>query len=404
MKLKRKFFILITVTLLAISLIAMSTKKNEDAMPKIEITPAIRTMAESSNQLGIDLFHLLADKPENACYSPYSLYQALGMTYVGARGATAQEMREVLHFPLDNQPLFQAFSNWQQYLKLAATDVELQNANTIFYPSHLQLTNEFLQTNKQFFSVYPQIYYPSENIVEKINAWAKAHTKGKITKILQQQPAGDLFLANAVYFYGEWQTAFSAEKTDDAPFFSADGKPVQVPTMTGKLTVPYAENDAWQMTELPYKNENWALQILLPKQRGGLLKMSKLINSELLNSLSSQLSPQEITLFLPKFELEAHYQCRQFLEKLGLQNAFANDDIMPDFSGITGIPEYWIEEVHHKAVLTVNESGSEAAAVTVVEMMRKGASPLFRANHPFFFALVEKSSNTILFMGKVMMP
>ncbi|GBN73343.1 Leukocyte elastase inhibitor [Araneus ventricosus] len=239
-------------------------------------------------------------------------------------------------------------------------------------------------------------------LVEEINDWVKKKTNGKIEKLLQQlSPATVLALLNAVYFKGAWETQFDPKKTKDGPFYNngLKSEAKDVPMMHIRTKFPVAFFPDFRALELPYKGENVSMLILLPNERDGLQALEESLTPEKLAEVQEWMHPFKISISLPKFKLEFKEELSGPLQALGANQIFSAG---ADFSGMTPSRGVSVSQVLHKAVIEVNEEGSEAAAVTGGAMFRSRILP-FRADHPFLFTIVEKGSrsNMVLFMGRV---
>src|SRR5262249_9365927 len=213
-----------------------------------------------------------------------------------------------------------------------------------------------------------------------------------------------LVLASAIYFKGDWDRPFAKSQTRTEVFWLADGTRARVPLMQQTGTFAYFENDQLQGLRMPYAGKDLALFVLLPKKKDGLADLEKTLTAEKLASWQGQLREQEVEVFLPKFKLASQFSLRETLEALGLKRAFT---AAADFSGMNGGREtLFISAVTHKAFVDLNEEGTEAAAATGVAIStlsapNRSAVPVFRADHPFVFAIGDVRTGLILFLGRV---
>jgi serpin B len=167
-------------------------------------------------------------------------------------------------------------------------------------------------------------------------------------------------------------------------------------------TFLYASTFDIQALELPYKGENLSMIILLPNKQDGLTSLESSLTLETLSAIRRQLYRSKVHVTLPKFKIEYSKEMSRDFKSLGAQGVFTPG---ADFSGISADRNIFVSQVLHKAVVEVNEEGSEAAAVTGIVTNRMSAvfdaTPEFLVNHPFFFAIVDKRNDMILFMGRV---
>ena len=242
-----------------------------------------------------------------------------------------------------------------------------------------------------------------------INQWVNTNTNGKITKILDEiNPDTVLFLINAIYFKGTWQTEFDPSHTRDGTFHLGTDGEKQVPMMTRTGDYPYYENheEKFQAISLPYGDGRMSMYIFLPYRESDLNTFLNGLDTENWEHWISQFNEQEVFLSMPKFKLEYEKMLNNPLQSLGMDIAFAPE--AADFSRMADLEalgqNLYIGEVLHKAVVEVNEEGTEAAAVTSVGIRATSAPPAFIADRPFFFAIRDNETKTVLFMGTVVDP
>ncbi len=244
---------------------------------------------------------------------------------------------------------------------------------------------------------------------QEINTWVEKQTADKIKDLL---PIGvldrmtRLVLTNAIYFKGDWASPFKKEQTHDEDFAVSAAQKVKAPLMHQNGSYPYAEEAGLQALELPYKGNDLSMLVLLPKDVQGLGDLEKTLSADKIAGLRSQLRSRKAEVYLPKFKLEASFSMKNTLEQLGMKVPFT---AAADFSGMDGQRDLYISAVIHKAFVDVNEEGTEAAAATgvAVRAMALRVEPppaIFRADHPFVFAIIDKQDGTILFLGRVTDP
>ncbi len=365
----------------------------------------LNKLVEGNSTFAVRLYQELNTKKGNIFFSPFSVSSALGMTYAGARHNTATEMKKALSFELDQTLLHDTFKQLNQNL-LDAANKDGQKLNIA---NGLCLTGGDLSEE---FKALLQNSYKAElfsGSLEIINDWVKTKTEGKIEKILEQlDPNSVCVLLNAIYFKGTWDNQFDEKRTREAPFRLSEKENIKVPFMHQKKRFKLIENDDFQAISLPYKGNLMSMVVLLPRNIDGLASLEKKLSvenlGEWLNKIDS--SPARNTdLYLPKFKFETDYNLVPACAALGIKDAF--DASAADFSGM-GWPKgkLWISQIKHKAFVEVNEEGTEAAAVTAVEMATKSISmdPVFRADHPFIFIIRENATGSILFMGRMSDP
>jgi serpin B len=382
-------------------------------------------LVAANNQFALDLYHQLKAKPgDNVFFSPYSISTALAMTWAGARGETATQMAQVLHFSdLPVPAVASAFGTLQKNLTALQTsgDIKLAVANSLwpqqnypFLPAYLNLVqNDFAA------SVYPVDYGKNyENVRRQINAWVSNQTNQKIPELIPQQvlqPDTRLVLVNAIYFKGNWLTQFDPASTQSKPFHLASGATAMIPLMSHYFDVgdappytavplPGAEGNL-QILSLPYRGRALSFIVLLPPTPDSLAILEKNLTAPQLAAWLAQLGspPDDLRVSLPKFMLTEKYRLAKNLQALGMIDAFTN----ADFSGMDGNRDLVISAVIHQAYLDVNERGTEAAAATAVVIGPGGPPPqpiLFVADHPFLFLIRDNATGSILFLGRLANP
>ncbi|GBN03812.1 Serpin B8 [Araneus ventricosus] len=374
----------------------------------------LRKLALANNELAFNLHRRLASgSSRNVFFSPLSISTAFGMLFYGARGETAEELSKALGYEkadLLNDLVHDTFSRYFSEVLKDRDSFDgyvLNSANSILVDKRLELLEEYRHNVQELYkAAVRDVDFAREapRIVEEINDWVKEKTNGKIEKLLDQlSPASVLVLLNAVYFKGIWKTQFEPSKTRDEVFYNngLESEAKRVPLMHMKSEYPFGFFKDFRALELPYKGENVSMLILLPEQRDGLRTLEESLTPEKLVEIQSRLHRREVDVSLPKFKLEFEKELSEEMQAIGAKRIFSSG---ADFSGITSSGSVPVSEVIHKAVIEVNEEGSEAAAVTGIIMVKSSLFKLeFKADHPFLFAIVEKGSksNMILFLGRV---
>jgi serpin B len=386
----------------------------------------ITTLVAGNTNFAFDLYRQLKAGEGNLLFSPYSISTALAMTYAGARGETEKQMAGTLDFTLAQEKLHAAFyqlnGDFNQRAKamalVPAGDRSEQQEVDGF---RLNITNglwgqkgyEFLATFRDVLKAYygsalqtlDFIKQPEESRLA-INKWASDQTEGRIKDIIP--PGGidtltRLVLANAIYFKAQWLNEFSKNATNDGAFYLLDGGSVTASMMHQKEYFDYTEGDNYQAIRLPYLGEEFGMTILLPKD-GQFEDFENSLDAQTLKNINAQMTSQRIDLTLPKFKFEAFYQLNNVLANMGMAAAFTP---AADFSGMTGNPGLFIGSVLHKAFISVDEKGTEAAAVTVAIMVASAPPPQiveFKADRPFIFLITDIKTGSVLFIGRVLNP
>jgi serpin B len=375
--------------------------------------PHLQTVVEGNTAFALELYHALRKDDGNLFLSPYSISTALAMTYGGARGDTALQMAETLHFCLDQKQLHPAFARLRSELNAVQKKggVQLHTANSLWPHKDYPFLKEYLALTKKFYgaSIRSVDYKTaSEKARTRINGWVEKETEDKIKDLIQPgvlTPLTRLVLVNAIYFKGNWARQFKKSLTHDAPFHLTPEKTIEAPFMTQEGTFRYGEDGGLQILELPYEGDDLAMLILLPRRVAGLAELEKVLTPENLNQWITHLREQKIEVFVPKFKLASSFSLNETLVSMGMRDAF--DQTKANFAGMDGTTLLYISAAIHQAVVEVNEEGTEAAAATGIVMGLKAmpAQPTtFRADHPFIFLIRDNRSGSILFMGRVIDP
>jgi len=380
---------------------------------EIELTQKGKVLVEADNLFGIKLFKevLQAEEPEtNVMISPLSVSLALAMTYNGADGDTKAAMEETLE--LTGLTVDEINTNYKLLIDaLVSVDpkVLLSIANSIWYKHTFPVEQDFLTVNQNYYyaEVSP-LDFLDPDAVNIINNWIADKTNDLITKVLERIPADAvMYLINAIYFKGIWKFEFDEAETEEEPFYLSNGTTKDVPMMIQEASVNYLSNDLIQAVELQYGYGNYSMIILLPQYNKTLDDIINELNNENWNSwLSEFYEAEKVQIHLPKFKFEYEDSLNNELISMGMGIAF--DPYNADFSKINPARQLYISRVIHKSFIEVNEEGTEAAAVTVVEICETTSGVptyiTFNVNRPFLFAIREKDTNTIIFIGRVMEP
>lgn len=384
-----------------------------------------REMADSVNAFAVDLYRALPEQKRNRFFSPYSISVALGMTRAGAGGRTAAELDQVLHFPrglAQRQAALVARLKPKQLREVEYTREGRQERQVLAY--QLEVANRLWGQQgtsfaADFLTLLEERYRAPLERVDfrqsaaaraRINDWVAEQTHQRIKDIVQPPlPTADtrLALANAIYFKASWLEPFQERATQKGPFFQLDGGQREVELMRRTARFGYAEDEAVQVVELPYRGEETSMVLIVPKRRDGLPLVEKALTHAQLERWTGRLAHPKVDLRLPKFRFTQPLDLSAILQRMGMPSAFSPKEA--DFSGMCREERLFVGAVLHKAFVAVDEKGTEAAAATVV-MMAAGAAPRpetpkqVRADRPFLFLIRHRQSGCVLFMGRVLAP
>lgn len=397
---------------LAICSVLLMLAVTVSALAQPPAKPDVASLVQGNNAFALALYNQVRGGSGNLFFSPYSISNALAMTYAGARGATAAEMARALHFTLPVDRFHPAFRELIMELNGHGLPREYQLvvSNALwgqrgdFLPDFLQLVKTYYGSGiKQAdFRIDP------EGARLNINRWVASQTADKIKDLLAK---GDvtrdarLILTNTIYFKGSWLQQFEPMATRPADFFVTPSDTVSVPLMHRVGHYPYADAGSFQALALPYEGEEVQMLVLLPKRKDGLAELEQSLTTEKLADTVAQLKDAEVAVALPKFKLTARMDLQPALSDLGMPIAFTEQ---ADFSGMNGRRDLAITKVVHQAYVDVDESGTEAAAATAVVISRTSIQPTppitFRADHPFVFAIRDVRTGSLLFVGRLANP
>ena len=377
------------------------------------LNPAEKTLAGSSNDFGLKLFHAIttASPQSNVFISPLSVSLALGMAYNGAGGTTREAMQKTLELSgLTIEEANQSYTSLIELLGGMDPLVKFQIANSIWYRQNFTVENKFLEVNKTYFNAeVTGLNFDDPAASKTINDWVNKSTKGKITKIVDDQidPLTVMFLINAMYFKGTWTTEFNKQSTRDDWFYPAPGDSASCKMMARADTFVYFENDLFQAVDLPYGNGDFSMTVLLPRPGVAVDSLAAQFSLKNWEQWTKSFAQSAGKLLLPKFKLEYDRLLNDDLTALGMGVAFEPGNA--DFTEINQIVKLYISKVKHKTYVDVDEEGTEAAAVTSVEIgltsIGGGSSSfVMRVDRPFVFVIREHHSGTLLFMGRVVRP
>lgn len=387
-----------------------------NANPAAEVAAPPASVVEGNTEFAFDLYQKLRAGQGNLFFSPYSLSTALAMTYAGARGSTAVEMAKTLHFTLPPEALhpgFQALINHFKTPEPPPTgQVTLVTANALWASKDHDFLPPFLDlTRDQYAAALRTLDFRGNPTAasKEINAWVEKQTRDKIRDLVSPSDLGpdtSLVLTNAIYFLGAWSSPFTkSQTTEEGVFHAAGGRDVKAPLMSRSGRYVHLDGGTFQLLEMPYAGGNVSMVVLLPKAVDGLPALEAQLDRANLSAWIGKASAgTQVFVTFPRFTLAESFRLGEVLQKLGMTSAF--DPTRADFSGMDGRRDMFVSGVIHKAFVRVDEEGTEAAAATAVVMARMSAmapSPPvpFRADHPFVVIIRERTTGSVLFLGRV---
>jgi serpin B len=374
----------------------------------IELTASQTQQVSADNSFAFDLLKTInmSESSGNFFISPLSITQALGMAYNGAAGATKTAMETALRrngFSTDEINAY--YKKLVDALLAADSSTRLKIANSIWTRKDFPVLQSFYDVNTAFYGAKVQsLDFTQPSAKDIINNWCSQNTNGKIPFVIDQiSDDVVMYLINAVYFKGIWKSQFKTSDTFDGSFAATTGA-VPVKYMKQENTFNYFGNDSVQCAELPYGNGAFSMVVVLPASKYSVDQIVNKLNSSTWKHWQESMRPIQLHVEFPKFKFSYKTLLNNSLSQLGMGVAFAD---FADFSKIANGGGLKISRVLHNTFVAVDEEGTEAAAVTAVEIGVTSVGPQiasFIVNRPFLFFIKEKSTGTILFAGKILKP
>jgi serpin B len=390
----------------------VQSDKPRDKSPEAS-GPDLAALVDGNTAFAFDLYRILKDEDGNLFYSPYSISQALAMTYAGARGETAAEMAATLDFTLPQDRLHPAFNSLDLALAsrgegAAGKDGEGFRLNVVnaiwgqqgfdFLPEYLDALAENYGAGLRLLDFINQ----AEPSRVTINDWVADQTEQRIKDLIPEGVIDEmtrLVLTNAIYFNAAWEYPFSEKATANGDFHLLDGSKITVPMMHNTDTFGYYASDGYQAVELPYDGNELAMVIIMPDD---FKSFEASLTGEQVAQIVDSLEYQRINLSMPKFEYDYRLGLKDALADLGMNTAFTDG---ADFSGMDGRRDLYIQDVLHKAFVSVDEAGTEAAAATgVVVGITSAPMVSVTLDHPFIYLIRDIETGAVLFVGRVLDP
>ena len=379
-------------------------------------------LAQDNAEFALNLYHELRATRDNLFYSPYSVSQALAMTYAGARGDTERSMADTLHFTLPQERLHQTFQALREELASrtqdngAVGDFSLHIANAVWGQEDHPFSPAFTDTLSEKYAagVKPADYTGNpDGATEEINAWVADQTKDRIKNLVPPgaiDPLTRMVLTNAIYFKAPWTEQF--RPATPGPFRLLDGSAVTTDMMThDSEDYAHAAAESYQAVDLPYQGHQTSMTLVVPDE-GRFQEVEDSLDALKLQDIFAKLQSRHVYLEMPKFRIESKFRLNNTLKQMGMPNAF--DSTAADFSGMdesscaAGDPRcLYIGATIHQSFISVDEKGTEAAAATAV-LMRNESMPQnpvsLTIDRPFIFVIRDRPTGAILFIGRLTDP
>jgi serine protease inhibitor len=373
-------------------------------------------LLKANQQFSFKLFQAIATQApttDNVFVSPASVALALSMADNGANGTTRSAIDQALQLNgLSLAALNRSNLALKTVLETADPDVQLNIANSLWARKGMTFNPDFLKRNQDFYQAeVATLDFTQPESAGRINSWVKAKTQGKIPQIVDRlKPDDVMYLINAVYFKGGWSVPFAKSATQPHPFTRADGKTKSVSMMSRRDRFSYYATPEFQAVSLPYGKGRWSMYLFLPSENSNLAALTKTLTATNWQTWMQRFQMKNGLVKLPKFKSEYEVELKSALTALGMGVAF--DSAKADFTNLWPAgpaPSSLIDHVQHKTFVEVNESGTEAAAVTSIGVVATSAQiptqPFEMVlDRPFFCAIRDNETGTILFMGQIQNP
>jgi len=379
--------------------------------PRVNFPLVDPRLVTANTRFGFKLFsEVVSETPgKNVLISPSSVAIALSMVYNGADDTTRTAMANTLELSgMTLAEVNQANAALKLSLEAADPTVKVAIANSLWSRQGVSFQPNFLRQNQQFYHAeVASLDFGRPDAVNRINRWVSRHTEGKIPQIIDRiNPDDVMFLINAIYFNGTWTRPFDPRLTRPQPFHLADGTTTSHPLMAQSGSYLYTETDQFQAINLPYGDRHLSMLVFLPKPAFSLETFQATLTADNWATWVSQFRHQPGAIQLPRFKTEFGIGLNDALKTLGMDIAF--DPNQANFTNLIADNSVYISQVQHKTFIDVNEAGTEAAAATSIGVTTTSmpVDPPFRmiVDRPFFYAICDNRTGTILFMGTIVNP
>jgi serpin B len=402
-----------TLSTLAVAAIGMAACGDRTApiveLPR-ELTVAEAKLVAADNRFAFKLFRQVATQEPteaNVLISPLSVGMALGMAYNGAAGSTRDAMQATLELQgMSLQEMNEAYQSLIVLLRDLDPAVEFILANSVWHRQEIPVVAAFLENMRSYFDAdVTAMDFAAPGAADVVNGWVRDHTGGRIDEIVTPpiDPLTIMFLINAIYFKGTWTTEFDPDDTHDAAFHRIDGSTSTVRMMARDQTPvrAFMGSDV-TVAELPYGGGAWAMTIVYPHDPAAITTLASDLTEDQWNSWIAALDSTSMSVSMPTYTVEYEIELSNVLGALGMEIAFHPMDA--DFSNLVAAEDARIDAVKHKTFMAVDEKGTEAAAVTSVEIGVTSMPRSIRVDRPFIVAIRELFSGSILFLGRIVDP
>jgi serine protease inhibitor len=406
----KQFNKMISLIILLMLFACNTNDESDNEVSSIDLDEKSALLIEADNTFGLDLFKLIRanSREENLMVSPLSVSLALAMAYNGADNTTKTEMENAMNLKgLTVDQINHSYEILVEALQSLDEDVVFEIANAIYYQEGFPIHQSYLDINQTVYKAEVESLQFGPSAVKIINDWVADKTHDKIKQIINDlSPDARMVLLNAIYFYGTWTTEFDKDGTKMKPFTSKEGTIQEVPMMNKTDKLQYTTNDFFSAVKVPYGNGQYQMVVMRPADGLTSTDLIEELTMDNWQGWDSEFSnPLDVELTMPRFKYGFKCELIDVLKQMGMLQAFTDE---ADFSKISN-QKLFISDAIHKTYIDVNETGTEAAAVTAIvfETTSVGPGPekiRFTVDKPFLFAITEKDTGAILFIGEVQNP
>ena len=367
-------------------------------------------IAAANNGFAVDFYREVSAKDGNMFFSPASMFVAFSALYEGARGNTADQMRQVFGFEPDLQARYNATAHLMSSVNRDDPNATLEMANALWPAVWFSPYDSYVDAVRGvYLADVERVDFVDDGDsggVNKINAWASENTNGRIPEVLKQSDVDSgtaLVITNSIYFKGAWKTPFLEADTYEGNFWMAPSEIVRTDFMHKRAPFQHASLDGIKIIKMPYGGDRLSMLVILPNGVG-LDILDGAVSIEQIDRWRQSLLWGDVIVKMPKFVMETSYNLPAYLKGLGMTDAFSSS--LADLSGIASTQggNLYVSNAYHSAYVGVNETGTEAAAVTVIMDSTVSEAARFTANSPFIFIIQDDESGAILFMGRLSDP
>jgi serpin B len=368
-------------------------------------------IVDSNCEFGFDIFKKISEtEKSNIFISPISINVAMTMAYIGADLKTAEEIKTALHFSGKQQDLHEYLNSLLAHYR-KTTNLGFKISNAAVMQEAYKFNETYINMLKDYDAKISIGNFIDEvqkqKVKNEINDWVSDNTEGKIEKLLEDSDLNTqtrLVLLNAIYFKNSWMFPFDVNRTQIMPFNVKKYKQVDTDFMFSEATCQYYKDQELEVIVLPYKDNNASFYIIMPENIKKFEKFCSNFDNRQFNEIEEHVRKAKIDLYMPKFQIKSKYKLKEYLQTLGIKEAFSDN---ADFSKMTDTKNLKIDNIIHQSFIEVDEVGTEAGASTAVVMREKSAAVnklKVKVDRPFIFIIKENSQNQILFIGKYRQP